>query len=158
MKYFLIFFLGLIPFFSPAQEVVIPANVARYFLETHDRMKILTKRDSLNRQIISELGDELSIKQNIILTYQADSTIFRSIIFLKEQQDSLLRREILSFQRALNMKTFETNLFAGVAAGAILGSVIPGIGVLPGATLGLIAGAGIYGIKKILVFLHKKKF
>lgn len=150
MKYFLILLFGCFSFFASAQEVIIPADVARYFLETHDRVKILIKKDSVNQLIVSDLTKELSIKQVIINAYQADSVIFKSILALKEKQDSLLRQEIVNFQKTINLKTFEVDLFAGGAVGAIIGSVIPGVGVLPGAVFGMIAGASTYGIKKVI--------
>ena len=148
MKHFLIVLLGLISFLSPAQEVVIPADVARYFLEQDDRVSLFIKKDEINKTIISSLNSELMIKQTIIDTYKADSISFRSIIATKDNELILVKHDLIVTQKIINSKDFKCNLFAGGTTGAIIGSAIPAIGSITGGLIGAATGITIYGIKK----------
>lgn len=149
MKYFLILLLGLISSLSSAQDVVIPAEVARHYLEQDDRVKILTEKDSINLRVISISNQELQVKQSIIDSYQKDSLTFRSILANKDQQIALNRDELIAANKIISTQRFEVCLFAGTTSGVIIGSVIPAIGTIGGGVIGGITGCGVYGIHKI---------
>lgn len=149
MRYFLIILLGSISFLSPAQDVVVPADVARHFLEQDDRVKLLAKKDSVNVGVISGIKEELRIRQSIIDHYRDDSITFRSKLSNKDEQISLVKEELVSSQKLINTQKFEVNLFAGATAGVIIGSAIPVIGTIGGGAIGAITGCVVYGIHKI---------
>lgn len=96
MKYFLIIFLGLMPFLSPAQ-VTIPSDAARYFLEVNEEVKVLRAKDSVQHNLINSFSEELIVKDNVIWTYQQDSisykireeTLNTKITYTTEENDDL---------------------------------------------------------------------
>jgi len=156
MRYFLIILLGLISFLSSAQDVVIPAETARYFLEQDDRAKLLAEKDSVNQRIICGIKEELMIKDSIINSYKRDSMIYKSIMSNKDLLVSLGKKELAASERMINNQKFEVSLFAGAAAGGIIGSAIPAVGTVGGAVIGGITGCAVFGIHKIKeLFKHK---
>lgn len=148
MRYFFIILLGVIPFFAPAQDVIIPSDVARYFLEESDRAKILTKKDSLNQEVISGLGKELEAKQEKIETYKADSLTFRSILANKDQEIGLVKEDLSSSQKVIKKQRLTVNVLAGVTSGVVIGSAVPAIGTVIGGLVGGATGCIIYLFKR----------
>lgn len=75
MRYFLITLLACLSWFSGySQEdtlVCIKPDVARFFLEKNEELKVYKKRDSLNQQLVTNLNDQLLNKDRII---QLDSS------------------------------------------------------------------------------------
>lgn len=149
-KYFFIILLGLTSFLSPAQDVVISADAARYFLEQDDRAKLLTVKDSIDQQIIENLDWELQIKNSIIKSYKNDSIIYKSIIANKDQQISVVKEEVIVAQKIIAKQKFMVCVFAGAAGGSVIGSVAPVIGTLSGGLVGGVVGCVIH------LFKHKK--
>lgn len=108
MRHFLIL-LALLPFFAVAQDstVCIKPSTARYYLETEDEMYLLRGKDTTQQELITNLSDQLLVKDQIITTYKADSasytvmnrTFSEEIRILEEQiEDSeakLRKRKIL---------------------------------------------------------------
>lgn len=101
MKHFLTILLGVIPFFAPCQSVTIPAEAARYFLERDDLARVLAEKDSLNKQIISNLELKITGQSSIIQTYKNDSVTYKNVIAnkdielnLTESEKKILKKEI----------------------------------------------------------------
>lgn len=156
MKYFLIILLELISFLSPAQDVIIPADVARYYLEQDDRVNILSKKDSINQAMIISINDELLVQQLMINSYRQDSMIYKSIIENKDQQISLAKGELADAQKIISTQRFEVALFAGASCGSVIGSVVPAMGTIMGTVVGAGIGSVIYVSKRIIYkFKHK---
>lgn len=149
MRYFLVALFGLIVFFSPAQNVVIPAEVARHFLEQDDRAKLLKKKDSVNQKIILTLNEELSVKRATISSYKTDSIKFISLLSNKDKEVALINQELKVVKKDATIKSLEVSLLTGTSAGAIIGSGVPGIGTVTGAVVGTVAGGVVYGVRGI---------
>lgn len=156
IRYFLIILLASISFLSAAQDVTIPADAARYFLEQDDRARILAKKDSINQRIISVVSQELEIKQAVINSYKQDSLTFRSIVSNKDQQISLTKEQLTLAQKTISTQKFEVNLLTGSTIGVVIGSVVPAIGTITGGVVGVLTGCVIYGVQKVKqLFKHK---
>lgn len=156
MKYFLIILLGLISFLSPAQDVVIPADVARHFLEQDDKVKILASKDSVNQRIISVVNQELQIKQSIIESYKKDSLTFQAIITNKDKENQLTKEDLKAATHLIGTQKFEVSLLAGATTGLVVGSVVPAIGTFTGGVVGATVGVVIYGVKKFTNIFKSK--
>ncbi len=84
-QYFLI--LGLILFLSPLKaQVNISDSVANFYMEEHDRAKILAKEVLEKDKLISNKEQQLVIKDLMIKSYIADSVTFRKIIGTKNSE------------------------------------------------------------------------
>lgn len=93
MRYFLIILFGSVPFFASAQ-VTIPTETARYFLERDDLARVLTRKDSLNTEIVLNLNQQLLIQNKIIETYKQDSATCNQVVKLKDEEMDILNREL----------------------------------------------------------------
>ena len=95
-----------------AQTVCIPDSVASYFLEQDDRVKILTKKDSLSQQLISDLQLSVDTRDLYITTLQNTNKALTGIngtkdkqLLLKDEEIKLAKKEIKrqKFQKVLTM-------------------------------------------------------
>lgn len=155
IRYLLIFLLG-ISLTSFAQDVIIPADVARYYLEQDDRVNILSKKDSINQAMIVNINDELLVQQLMINSYRQDSMIYKSIIENRDQQIFLAKEELADAQKIISTQRFEVALFAGASCGSVIGSVVPAMGTIMGTVIGATTGSVIYVSKRIKdKFKHK---
>ena len=134
MRNFL-FILGLtITFFSQAQEmVVIKPETARYFLKADDELRVRRKRNLLDSTYISNQQTEIKLKNKVIQTYKEDSVVYNNQIDNDSAEIELTKKQLRKQNRKLDITI-------GAGTGAIIGSVIPGLGTLPGALIGGAAG------------------
>lgn len=126
---------GLISFLSPAQDstVCIKPSTARYYLEVEDEMYVLREKDTLQNLLIGNLREQVLTKDRIVRTYEMDSQLYADYIdnlFLesafKEEETSRNEKRLVR----------QRNMAIGGGAGALIGSVIPGVGTLAGAMIG----------------------
>lgn len=124
MRYFLIFILGLIPFLSPAQDsttVCIKPSTARYYLEVEDEMYVLREKDSLNTQLIINLTEQVLIKDQIIVTYKADSASYESRYVTLLESSTLKQQEIERLEKSVRKeRTLKFLAVLGIIIAAIL--------------------------------------
>ena len=59
-------------FFSAYSQVVIKPETARFFLEQSDSLEVYKVKDTLQSILISNLRDQVMVKDQIIETYEAD--------------------------------------------------------------------------------------
>jgi len=148
MKYFLVFLLGCAShFFASAQDVVIPADVARYFLEESDRLKICREKDLLNQKLIVNLNQELSIKNEVIKSFKKDSVTYTEIISNKDSIITLKEEDVKLVKRQVNKESFKVHLLAGTTSGAVVGTAVPIVGTFTGILIGGTTGTVIYLVK-----------
>lgn len=148
MKYFLVVLLGVLPFFSPAQ-VTIPDDVARFFLEQHDRAVILTKKDSLNKIEIKGLNLIVIVKDSLINSYKRDSILYKRIGETKEEMIKSLQIDNKNLTKEANLQHIKVSVLTGTTAGALIGTAIPAVGTLAGTLVGGAIGFVVYGVKSI---------
>ncbi len=119
MKYFLIF---LFPFFASAQVEISP-DVARFFLERHEQVKLLEQETRLLRASLINLERQVQIKDGIISTYESDQTQYMKLVELMRTQINenelyieQLRKEIKREKRRKRITT--------IAGGALIGIIL----------------------------------
>jgi hypothetical protein len=127
--------------------VVIPADVARYFLEESDRLKICREKDSLNQKLIGNLNQELSIKNEVIKSFEKDSTTYAEIISNKDSIITLKEEDVKLIKKQINKESFKVHLLTGTTSGAIVGTVVPIVGTFTGILIGGTTGTVIYLVK-----------
>lgn len=117
MRRFLII-LALTSFFSATAQdsvVCIKPSTARYFLEIHDETLILREKDSISNELIFTQKEQLLIKDQIIKTYQADSTIYENREATYTQHIELIRSELNKADREIKKQRFLKFLAIGLA-------------------------------------------
>lgn len=123
MKYLLVILLGL-SFTCQAQEdstVCIKPQTARYFLEADDERWVLRERDTLQTQLILNLTEQSLVRDQIIVTYQNDSSSYakREVTFLS--QIRLLEEDLEDSEGKLRKRTLlELLLIVGIIIASIL--------------------------------------
>ena len=65
MKYFLIYILGVLPFFAPAQ-VILPDSVASFYLNRHFYADNLEKTNKLLNQLVDNQNERIKAKDLLI--------------------------------------------------------------------------------------------
>lgn len=146
---FLVILLGVAPFFALSQNVVIPENVARFFLEQHDRAIILTKKDSVSTKEIINLNLLVKLKDSTIFRYKSDSVVYRGIITTENEINRSLEIANKNLTKRINVLSFKNSLTMGAAVGAVTGSAIPLIGVVAGTAGGIAVGTLVWLVKSI---------
>ena len=117
MKYFLII-LALTSFFSATAQdsvVCIKPSTARYYLEIEDEALILREKDSISNELIFTQKEQLLVKDQIIKTYQADSTIYENREATYTQHIELIRSELNKADREIKKQRFLKFLAIGLA-------------------------------------------
>ena len=118
MKHFLITLTVLISFLSTTQaQVIVPDNVARYYLEQSERAKILTEQVVIKDKQISNLEKIVVLKDNFIETYKRDSVSFTKIIQLKDEQLELNKKQALLAKKEIRKQKIQKKL---IGIGAII--------------------------------------
>lgn len=136
MRYFLIILLCCVSFFAAnAQDtlVTIKPSTARYYLEIEDEVFVLREKDSLSTILITNLEEQIKTKNKIIRTYELDTNLYGQYIETLEDEITYTREEKDLLEHRL---TKQRNIAIGAGSGAIIGSVIPGVGTLTGAVVG----------------------
>jgi SPX domain protein involved in polyphosphate accumulation len=74
--------------------VTIPDDVARYYLEQNDKVKVLEAQNRIKDNIISNCEKRVTLQTQIITTYVSDSAIYKQIVATKDKEISLNKKEI----------------------------------------------------------------
>lgn len=118
MKHFLITLTVLILFLSTTQaQIIIPDNVARYYLEQSERAKVLTEQVVIKDKQISNLEKIVVLKDNFIETYKRDSVSLTKIIQLKDEQLELNKKQALLAKKEIRKQKIQKKL---IGIGAII--------------------------------------
>jgi len=121
VKYFLVVLLAVPSFFAAGQDVVIPADVARYYLEQNDKVELLEKKDSLSTQEINSLTTTIALKDSVIHTYEEDAKIHEDVIDTKNSEQKLLKDELRLAKKEMRKQRFyKTVGFIGMGVITIL--------------------------------------
>jgi hypothetical protein len=97
-------------------QVHIKPETARFFLEAHDKLQLLEKKDSLTSERITTLESEIGFKDQIINSYKRDSIVHNSQTKLLEESLRLSNKEI----RVQRKVTRVTKVAAIIVLGTIL--------------------------------------
>lgn len=122
VKYFLVI-LSLFPFFAgySQNKVCIQKETAVYFLEQEERAKILTEKDSLNQEQIKNLGNQLLVKDEIIILYKQDSVSYNNKTTTIQEQLSFKEEELKISKKEIRRQKFLKTLgFIGIGVITIL--------------------------------------
>lgn len=135
VRLFFSFLLACTPFFASSQDslVCIPSEAARYYLEAEEERWVLRERDSLSTIKIFTQGEEILVRDQKIKTFETDATKYA------EREATLLEKFRLSKEGSDKLErrlVRQRNMAIGGGAGALIGSVIPGVGTLAGAMIG----------------------
>lgn len=91
MRHFVLFFV-LAALYTQAQ-VVIPDNVAKYFLKRNDVAEILEKRDSLHLILTESYKSEIVQKDKLIAICETESVALKdNIDFLQKESRNILQQ------------------------------------------------------------------
>lgn len=148
-KHFLIFLLAVSPFFAAAQseEVVIPPDVADYFLFQDDRVKLLDSLVIVKDQRLETFEKRIHNDSLIIKSHEADSTTFAAIIAAKDKQYKLKEADEQFAIRELRKQRRQKYVIVGGGIGAFGGSFFGPAGTVAGTAVG--AGTGfVIGLLK----------
>lgn len=122
MRHFLIT-LALLPFFAVAQDstVCIKPSTARYYLQTEDEMYLLRGKDTTQQELITNLSDQLLVKDQIIVTYKSDSGSYALINETFQAEIRILEKQIEDSEAKLRTrKILEILGVIGIIIAAIL--------------------------------------
>ena len=130
MRYFLTVLFAAITFFAAGQPakpeepmvvptVTIPITAARYFLERDDVAKVLERKDSISRELIVNLQDQVGTQVKIINTYKQDSITSISYTATKNEEISLLNQELKLAKKDANKQRF-LKIVAFVGMGVVI--------------------------------------
>lgn len=103
---------------ATAQEVKLPPDAAKYFLEVHDKYQILAKQDSLNNLIIENFQYTVNTKDLYITSLNKTVKIQQQIIDTKSQEVVLLEDENKHLKKQVRKERLKT------AVTAIVGGVL----------------------------------
>ena len=121
MRYFLVVVLAVTSFFAAGQDVVIPADVARYYLEQNDKVELLEKKDSLSTQEINSLTTTIALKDSVIVTYKKDKETYEDTIDTKNSEQKLLKDELRLARKEIRKQRFyKTVGFIGMGVMTII--------------------------------------
>jgi len=133
--------------------VIIKPETARFFLEQSDKVHNLTKRKSLDSLAINNLTKQLKTDSLIIQSYKQDSVTLNKDNATYSLELTLKNKTLDSLSTTLNSERIISSTLIGSTTGAIMGSVVPGVGTLTG---GLIGGACGFLIRVIKHRKHDK--
>lgn len=139
MKSFLIFLFSVIITFCAGAQVTISDEIARYYLEEHERVKVY-------KQIVTDKDKEISILDakntkllGIIDTYKADSALYEERITIEKDRADFNEELFTKEKKEKRKMRRQRNMAIGGGVGALCGSFIGPEGTIIGAA----AGAGI---------------
>jgi hypothetical protein len=144
---FLILLLSVITFCASSQ-VTITEDVARFFLEQNEKVKIYEKIIVSKDSRISLLEQKIVQQGVIISTYESDSRSFRGIINTNEDQLKFKDKQLEAAEKNIKRLKRQRNIVAGAGIGAAAGSVIGPEGALVGGLIGGGVGIVISWVKK----------
>lgn len=94
MKLLFYTMLGCVITFCSHAQVTIPDDVARFYLEQNDRVKLLEAQNRIKDNIIANCEKRVTLQTQIITTYVSDSAIYKQIVATKDKEISLNKKEI----------------------------------------------------------------
>ncbi len=140
---FIIFFfvcLFLLTMMTAYSQVTIPDQVARFYLEQNEKVKLYEKQVVIKDELIDNLNQQIGTKNIIINTFKNDSVSYQGLIKTYKHQIAFKEREIELKDKEIKKAKRQRNIIAGAGTGAIVGSVIgqPLIGAGVGSVVGLV--------------------
>jgi hypothetical protein len=119
MRLIVVFIFIVVGLAAQAQEVKLPPDAARFYLEVYDKYKILEKRDSLNQLLVGNLQSENSAKNLLIQNLESSNRILKEISSIKEQEITLRDEEVKYLKKQLRKQKTKTVLTA-IGSGALI--------------------------------------
>ena len=98
-------------------QVVISDDVARYFLESHDKLKIHEEKDSLDHQLIESLRVTIDTKDLYIFHLNNSNKTLTTVIETKDREILFKEEEITQLKKTVKkerLKSTLTTIGAGV--------------------------------------------
>ncbi len=80
--------------FCSLAQVTIPDDVARFYLEQNDKIKVLEAQNRIKDQMIANCDKRLLLQTKVITTYVSDSAVYKKIISTKDEELALTRKEL----------------------------------------------------------------
>jgi hypothetical protein len=119
MRFVLVFIVVFSCFISKAQEVRISPDAASFYLEVYDKYQILTKKDSLNQQIIEHFQYSINTRDLLISNMRQSEKALTKVIELKDEQNQLSEEEIKYLKKQLRKEKFKT-IAVAVGSGVLI--------------------------------------
>jgi hypothetical protein len=119
MRLVLVFIAVFSCFISKAQEVRISPGAAEFYLEVYDKYQILTKKDSLNEQIIEHFQYSINTRDLLISNMRQSEKALTKVIALKDEQNQLSEEEIKYLKKQLRKEKFKT-IAVAVGSGVLI--------------------------------------
>ena len=146
-KHFLILLLSVTTFCASSQ-VTITDEVARFYLEQNEKVKIYEKVVTTKDQRISLLEQKIVQQKVIISTYESDSRSFMGIINTNEDQLKFKDKQLKAADKNIKRLKRQRNIVAGTGIGAAAGAIVGPEGALVGGLIGGGVGLVISWVKR----------
>lgn len=146
-KYFLILLFSVVTFCAQSQ-VTVPDNVARFYLEQNEKVKVYERLVMTKDSRIALLERKIITQGLIIKTYESDSTTFRGIINTNGELLAFKDKQLVIANKEIRRQKRQKNVIIGAGAGAVAGSFAGPEGAAVGAAVGAGVGLIISWIKK----------
>lgn len=117
MRYFLIYILGVLPFFAPAQ-VVLPDSVASFYLNRHFHANQLNTSNALLIKLLDNKDKTIKAKDDLILTLADDYKNHEAVIDTYKKETFILNEDIKDLNDKIKVE--KTKTFACVIISVIL--------------------------------------
>jgi peptidoglycan hydrolase CwlO-like protein len=117
MRYFLIYILGVLPFFAPAQ-VVLPDSVASFYLNRHFHADQLKKSNTLLIQLLDNKDKTIKAKDDLIGSLADDYKNHEAVIDTYKKETFILNEDIKDLNDKIKVE--KTKTFACVLGIIIL--------------------------------------
>lgn len=120
MRIFLILLFSVTTFYAYSQ-VSLPNDVARFFLEQHDKVKLLETQVKIKESIINK-KDSIIVQQGIIIdSYKGDSLKYEQMLLNKDSIITNKDKQVKILTTSLNRTKLERDIAVGVGGGVIIG-------------------------------------